>query len=430
MADQSFPNHDEIEASQLEQLRSLAAELIPGNRFYSQKFGAAGITFDVASLKDYSARFPFTTKAELVADQERHSPFGTNLTYPLQRYVRYHQTSGTMGKPLRWLDTTESWDAMVESWMEIFRAAGVTAGDRVYFAFSFGPFIGFWLAFDSAARLGCLCIPGGGLTSAARMQTILDNGVTILCCTPTYAIRLGETAKEGGIELARLKVRTVVVAGEPGGSIPSIRKKIGELWRGASVFDHHGMTETGPVTYECPKQPGRLHVLESAFFAEIITPASGKSVQPGEIGELVLTTLARTGSPLLRYRTGDLVKGRLESGPCNCGRHELALEGGIIGRTDDMVVVKGVNIYPSAIEEIVRACRGVAEYEVVISQKQALAELALRIEAAPDCPDVSSLAGTLEKSFESALAMRVPVTLVPNGTLPRFEMKAKRWVRE
>src|SRR5207247_6275336 len=167
-----------IAAGQLEQLRSLLAELLPGNQFYSRKLNDAGITFDVASLEDFSARFPFTTKAELAEDQRAHPPFGTNLTYPLERYTRCHQTSGTSDAPLRWLDTPESWDWMLESWTKILRVASLRPADRVYFAFSFGPFIGFWMAFEAAARLGCLCVPGGGLSSAARVRAIVDNGIT------------------------------------------------------------------------------------------------------------------------------------------------------------------------------------------------------------------------------------------------------------
>src|ERR1041385_3134004 len=183
----NYPHRSVIEANQLEQLRSLIAELFPGNKFYSRKLNTAGITFDARSLDDFCTRFPFTTKGELAEDQRRNAPFGTNLTYPIATYTRYHQTSGTSGTPLRWLDTPESWDWMLESWTEILGASGVRTGDRVYFAFSFGPLIGFWLAFESAARLGCLCLPGGGLSSAARLQSILDTAATVLCCTPTYA---------------------------------------------------------------------------------------------------------------------------------------------------------------------------------------------------------------------------------------------------
>ena len=428
MAGGNHLSRAEIATGQLEQLHSLVAELFPGNKFYSQKLNAAGVTFDIASLEDFSRRFPFTAKTELVQDQSENPPFGTNLTYPLDRYTRFHQTSGTTGSPLRWLDTPESWDWMLGSWTAIYAAAGADRGDRIYFAFSFGPFIGFWMAFEAAARIGALCLPGGGMSSAARLRGILDNGATVLCCTPTYALRLAEVAAAEKIDLGRSRVKTIIVAGEPGGSIPAIRARLEKLWPGARTFDHHGMTEVGPVSHECPVRPGVLHVIESAYYAEIIEPASGKPVSAGQAGELVLTTLGRTGSPLLRYRTGDLVKS--EAGPCRCGRHEMALVGGILGRTDDMVVVRGVNIYPSAVEEIIRAVDGVSEYQVRVSTTRALTELSLQIEPEPDCADAAGLADRLEKSFQTHFALRVPVTTVPCGTLPRFEMKANRWVRQ
>ncbi|MBI4325589.1 MAG: AMP-binding protein, partial [Chloroflexi bacterium] len=357
MADGTFLSRPVLAASQLAQLRRLLAALVPANAFYTQKLRAARLDPEIESLQDFSARFPFTTKQELVGDQKAHPPYGSNLTFPLERYSRFHQTSGTSGAPLRWLDTPESWNWMVRNWTEVFHAAGVRSGDRVFFAFGFGPFIGFWLAFEAAAQIGCLCLPGGGLSSAARLRIILDNGATVLCCTPTYALRLAEVAAEEKIDLTKSRVHTLIVAGEPGGSIPATRLRLAQLWSGARVFDHHGMTETGPVTYECPAHPGVLHVMESAFVAEITDPVTAKPVEPGTIGELVLTNLGRTGSPLLRYRTGDLVKAarpgsqpatldgragpdRLKLQPCACGRHDLALEGGILGRTDDMIVVR------------------------------------------------------------------------------------------
>jgi phenylacetate-CoA ligase len=432
MASNLYLNRSAIQKHQLEMLQSLMAEILPGNKFYARKLAAEGVTFEVASLKSFSERVPFTTKPELVQDQLMNPPFGTNLTYPLECYTRYHQTSGTSGAPLRWLDTPENWEWMLESWTEILKVAGVSGADRVFFAFSFGPFIGFWLAFESAARLGCLCVPGGGLSSAARLRSILDNRSTVVCCTPTYAIRLAEVAAEEKINLAGSQVRILIVAGEPGGSIPSVRTRLAELWHGAVIFDHHGMTETGPVTYQCPAAAGIMHVMEKAYFPEILTPASFRPVSLGETGELVLTTLGRMGSPLLRYRTGDLVRplsdrSNSDAKPCLCGRYELALEGGILGRVDDMIVIRGVNVYPSAVEEIVRSQPGVAEYQVEVSTKQTLPELSLQIEPAADCANVAELVRRLELAFETALALRVPVTLVPAGTLPRFEMKGRRW---
>jgi phenylacetate-CoA ligase len=242
-------------------------------------------------------------------------------------------------------------------------------------------------------------------------------------------MRLAEVAPEEKIDLKTAKVRLLVVAGEPGGSIPTVRARLEGLWPGTRIFDHHGMTEVGPVTYECPKRPGVLHVLESVFYAEVAEPGTGRILGHGGTGELVLTTLGRVGSPLLRYRTGDLVKWQMSDGPCVCGRLEMALEGGILGRTDDMVVVRGVNVYPSAVDEIVRGHDDVVEYQVELSVDRAMPEISLQIEPSPRCRDIAELVRALERNFETALALRVPITTVPAGTLPRFEMKSRRWIR-
>jgi phenylacetate-CoA ligase len=324
------------------------------------------------------------------------------------------------------LDTAESWDHIVENWIQILDAAGVSSKDRFFFAFSFGPFLGFWSALEAVLRLRCFCFPGGSMSSLARIQAILDNQISVLCCTPTYAQHLGEVAREKKIGVAKSRLRLIIVAGESGGSIPATRAHIEALWPGASVFDHHGMTEVGPVSYQCPSKPGVLHVLESAYFAEILKPQGEGAVRPGDTGELVLTTLDRIGSPLLRYRTGDLVKPRRRS-VCACGRSELALEGGILGRSDDMVIVRGVNVYPSVVEDIVRAFPEVAEYRVQLDCRMAMTELALEVEVVDSAR--STLQQRLEQAFQCSLNLRVPIRLLPPGSLPRFDMKAQRWVR-
>jgi phenylacetate-CoA ligase len=417
-----------METDQLGKLQALLTALVPANAFYFAKLRAAGVTGDIGSLEEFSARVPFTYKHEVSGDQLTNPPYGSNLTYPLERYTRFSQTSGTTGSPMRWLDTPESWNWMLDSWARVFDAAQVTAKDHIFFAFSFGPFLGFWTAFECAERIGCLCIPGGGMRSAARLRTILDTATTVLCCTPTYALRLAEVAVEEKIDLAASPVRRIIVGGEPGGSIPGTRHHLEKLWHGAHVVDHHGMTETGPVSYGCPRRPGILHVIESAYIAEIIDPASGRAVPAGETGELVLTNLGRTGSPLVRYRTGDLVR-RLSQEQCECGSYDLALDGGILGRNDDMVVVRGINVYPCAVENVVRSCDGVAEYRVEIRSDHALAELSVQVEPAPGLDNAASLAHRLEAKLSNALGLRIPVSIVPAGDLPRFEMKAKRWVR-
>lgn len=414
--------------TQLERLRALLAVVLESNPFYSAKLGAAGVGPELQSLDEFVRTVPFTTKQELVEDQKTHPPYGSNLSYPLTCYTRYCQTSGTSGAPLRWLDTAESWAAMLDCWVRVFEAAGVGQEDRIFFPFSFGPFLGFWTAFEAATRMGALVIPGGGMRSAARLQAILDNEVTVLCSTPTYALHLAEVATGEQIDLSAAKVRRIIVAGEPGGSVPATRALIENLWPGARVADHHGMSEVGPVTYECPVRPGVLHVIEASYFAEVIDADTLARVGPGGSGELVLTNLKRLGSPLLRYRTRDFVR-RAEALRCGCGSEELALEGGILGRTDDMLVVRGVNVYPGAVEEILRSCGNIREFQIEVFTQRALPELNLRIEPGLPHGEVPALIHRIETALRNAFALRVSVTCAEPGTLPRFESKARRWVK-
>jgi phenylacetate-CoA ligase len=401
-----------IQEQQTSLLRQLLSEVASGNPFYRDRIEAAGIDPSAVTLESFTVKMPLTTRDEWTADQLAHPPFGTNLTYPVDRYVRFCRTSGSTGKAMTWLDTRGGWDAMLDSWARVYEAAGVREPHRVFFAFSFGPFLGLWTAYDAAVKLGHLCIPGGGLSSVARLNLMMDTEAEVLCCTPTYAIRLAQVAEENGIDLKKSAIKAIIVAGEPGGSIPSTRELISRSWNGARVYDHHGMTEVGPVTYECPAEPGVLHVMEDAFFAEILEE------------ELVLTTLKRPGSPLLRYRTGDVVSADRRS-PCACGSHELCLLGGILGRKDDMVVVRGMNVFPSAVEGVVRAIEGVEEYRVEVSSVDGLAEMKILIESR----DGDAVKGVLEDKLQAALFLRIPVERVESGSLPRFEMKAARWIR-
>lgn len=402
-------------AESLPALRRLLAEVAAGNPFYRRRFaGLAEGGRTVDSVADFSARFPFTTKRDLVADQAQHPPYGSDLTYPLERYTRCHQTSGTTGAPLRWLDTPESWSAMTDDWIRVLEASGVTSEDRAFFAFSFGPFLGFWLAFEAAGRMAVFAVAGGGMSSAQRLRVLREQGCTVLCCTPTYALHLAETARNEGLNPVDFNVRRILVAGEPGGSIPAVRQRIAESWNGAHVSDHHGMTETGPVTHEDPRHPGHLVVMEGSFLAEVVDPETGSAVAPGVPGELILTTLRRVACPLIRYRTGDLVRARRIDG-------RLVLEGGILGRVDDMLVVRGVNVYPSALDALVRGSGVAGEYRVTVDRRQPLLELAIEVEA-----DEAG-ARTVAARIQESLALRVPVAAVAAGTLPRFELKARRW---
>jgi phenylacetate-CoA ligase len=392
---------------------------LDANPFYRARWRAAGVrgADDLRGWDDF-ARLPFTRKADLVEDQAAHGPFGTNLTYPLDRYVRVHQTSGTSGTPLRWLDTQASWEWWARCWGFVLAAAGVTPADRVYFPFSFGLFIGFWAGFEGARALGALAIPGGGQDSVTRLASMEALGATVLVCTPSYALHLVQTARERGIDLAKLPVRLTVHAGEPGAGIPAVRARIEAGW-GARTFDHAGMTEMGAYGYECAAQAG-LHVNESEFIAEVIDPASGAAASEGE---LVLTNLGRVGSPVVRYRTGDRV--RLAAEPCACGRTFPRLEGGILGRLDDMLIVRGVNVFPSAIEGIVRRFPTVEEFQIDVVRAGELDEVRVLIEVTGS----GATARDVQEALRAALGIRLDVALVEPRTLPRYELKARRVVR-
>ncbi|MBO0790314.1 MAG: AMP-binding protein [Ktedonobacteraceae bacterium] len=415
MSPLSTASRPAIEAHQLTRFRDGLARVLQKNRFYHQKLATTYDTIALHQLADLQ-QLPFTRKQELVSDQQTFPPYGTNLTYPLSNYVRLHQTSGTTGQPLKLLDTQESWDWWAQCWTQVYEAAGVTNEDIVFLAFGFGPFIGFWSAYEGAKRLGALTVPGGGMDSLQRLRAIQDVGATVLVCTPSYALRLAEVAHEHHIDISASTVRVTIHAGEPGTSIPATRRRIEQAW-GARTYDHAGMTEMGAFGFACTEQRG-VHVNEAEFIAEIIDPSSAQPVQEGEAGELVLTNLGRWGSPALRYRTGDLV--RHGGYTCPCGRTFLMLEGGILGRSDDMLIVRGVNVYPSGLAEVLHRFPEVAEYRVIVTRNGAMDEIALQVE----CP--TSLVPIVQEELHLAFHLRIPTVAVTPGTLPRFELKARR----
>jgi phenylacetate-CoA ligase len=317
---------------------------------------------------------------------------------------------------LKILDTQESWDWWAECWMSVYQSAGVTRDDIVFLAFSFGPFIGFWSAYEGAKRLGALTVPGGGMDSLQRLRAIQEIDATVLVCTPSYALHLAEVAQEHGLDMRLSNVCITIHAGEPGASIPSTRERIQSAWN-ARTYDHAGMTEMGAFGFACSEQQG-LHVNEGEFIAEILDPITNKPVHEGQTGELILTNLGRWGNPAIRYRTGDLVRHGGYS--CACGRTFLLLPGGVLGRVDDMLIVRGVNVYPSALANILHRFPEVKEYRVIVTSEGPMDEIALQVE----CP--SYLKSAIADELHIALNLRVPIETVEPGTLPRFELKARR----
>ena len=409
----------QLELRQL-QLRKLNAllEVAKGRAFYRDRLAA--IELPLTSL-DQLLAIPLLSKTELIVEGNDGAA-GTNKSgacfdLPRQQYCRFHQTSGTRGYPMVVMDTAQDWCWWLDCWDHVLDAASVTDQDTAMMAFSFGPFIGFWTAHDAMVRRGVLTIPGGGMSSETRLSVLMDQACTLLCCTPTYALYLAGIAKQRSIDLRASNVSRVIVAGEPGGSIASVRSRIEEAWD-AAVIDHAGGSEIGAWGFGSPDGLGQ-HVIESEFIAEILDVESNAAVPDGQTGELVLTNLGRHGGPAIRYRTGDIVR------PFR--NHDYAspfvwLQGGVIGRGDDMVVVRGVNIFPSSIEAIIRQFEPDAEFRITLTRNNEMDEVSVELEA--DEQRTTEVAASLQKN----LTMRIDVVPVRRGTLPQFDAKAKRVV--
>ncbi len=414
-------SRDQLSNTQLKKLRRMLEEIYGQNRFYTDKLKAADAQpGDITQLSDLK-NLPFTRKSELSADQERNG-FAANLTYPMERYTRFHQTSGTTGKPLHVFDTNESWDWWGKCWAHVLSGAGVTSDDRLFCAFSFGPFIGFWASVEGAKQDGALMIPGGGRSSIDRLHLMRDTQCTVLCCTPTYALHLLEVARVHDFDLTDLNVRTTIHAGEPGANVPATKKRIESGWS-ALCYDHAGASEIGAFGFESQNNRHHLSIIETEFIAEIIDPVSGEPAAEGSTGELVLTNLGRWGFPVIRYRTGDAVT---VPPSAHTNKGLLSFDGGIIGRSDDMTIVRGVNIFPSAIDNFVRRYGAVDEYRVIVDKTGNMDELKIEIELVEGSDD-ASVQSALSRTVASELGVRPVLRVVSRGTLPRSEDKAKRF---
>lgn len=406
---------EEIQSQQLQRLNDLLQHIRPGNEFWTAKLADWGPLHTLDELE----ALPLTTKQELIA-AAAEAP-SSLLTYAQPAYSRVHRTSGTTGAPYYVYDTPEDWKWWIETWQYVLDAADITTEDRATMAFSYGPFIGFWSAHDALVHRGAMVVPTGGMSSLARLRCLRDVQSTVVFCTPTYALRLWEVARENGQDLHTLPVRAIIVAGEPGGSDPQIRAQIEQAWD-AVVIDHAGATEIGPWGYAAPERNG-LRVVESEFIAEFL-PRTSKSAggdtkaDDAAIFELVLTSLGRRGMPVIRYRTGDLVR------PVHSPHGFVLLDGGVLGRADDMLTIRGVNVFPTAIESIIRAVHPLAEFRIIVREQRALQELHLQVEGD------ESLAGRMQSQLRTALGLRIEVEPVLPGSLERFEGKARRMIRE
>ncbi|HEX5051908.1 MAG TPA: AMP-binding protein [Planctomycetota bacterium] len=421
---------EQLRALQLRRLQHLVARAYQGSPFHRRLYEKAGVRPDQIRTLDDIRRLPFMTREDWMANQADKPLFGDLITRPPHDAIRYHLTSGTSGRqPLRVLDSRKDWSWIADMWCYGFWGFGIRPADRVFFAFSYGSFIGFWGAHYCCEKLGCLTLASGNMTTEQRVKQIVEMGVTVVCATPTYALRMGQTAEKMGIDLRKDgKVRRVIVSGEPAGSIPAVKKMIEDMW-GGKCGDTAGMTEIGTIMiFECDHQPGGPHIIEDHFIEEVLDPETDEPVGYGERGERVVTSFGRGFIPLLRYRTKDLVC-KVPHTRCDCGRTGDIFEGGILGRVDDMKLIRGTNVYPRAVEAVVREHAEVEEFQIVITRVDNVQdEITVKVELKPDRNDTwPRLQAQLGKDLADAHeGLRFNVEQARQGELPRFELKAKR----
>ncbi|MBN9100679.1 MULTISPECIES: AMP-binding protein [unclassified Pseudonocardia] len=414
----------ELRALQLTKLRLLAEWAQARSPHYERTFAEAG--FRPEQLRTWADidRIPFLTREEWMRSQDEHPPYGELPVVGPEAAIRVHTTSGTSGRtPLRALDSRKDWSWAAEMWCYALWAAGVRPRDVGYVAFGYGSFIGFWGLHNGLEKLGALTVPGGAQTTPSRIRQIVDFGATVVASTPTYALRLSAEAGAMGVDLRSGSVHTVILSGEP--VVAETKALIEERW-GARAYDTAGMTEISTIfMFEAADQPGGSHVIEDHFIEQVIDPVTGAEVGYGERGERVCTSFGRSTTPLLRYRTADMVV----KVPSRTARTWDLYQGGIIGRVDDMKLVRGTNVYPGAIEAIVRGFDHIEEFQVRIERQGDRDEIVLCVEPVATMGDEpwGRLAADLARDLAGAHeGLRFHIERAPCGALPRFELKAKR----
>lgn len=355
------------------------------------------------------AGLPAVSAAELLADQAAHPPLGTNLAVDEADCVQLHRTSGTTGRPLAVPDSAGDVAWWSRRFAALLRAGGVERTDRVALAWSFGPYVQFWASLGGVRELGALALPLGGMDSTQRLRTMRDHGATALVTTPSYAAHLARVAVAEGLEEALEPVRLVVCGGEPGASLPAVRAALEAAW-GARVVDHLGSTEAGSFAVPCAEHGG-VHLAEEDFVCELLRPGGEEPAAEGEEAELVVTALEREAFPAVRHRTGDVVLRR--DAPCPAGHPGRWLPEGILGRADDMVVVRGMNVFPSAVEQLLREHEPHGEFRITFyTDPRAMDEVKLEAELARP-----SDARALQERMRQSLGLRVRIVPVRPGAL-------------
>lgn len=412
-----------LERLQLERLQRHLELAYAGSPYYRSAFNEAGVNPGcLAHLQDLG-RFPFTDK-RVERDRQLAAPLLGDLTAaPEEEVVFVSASSGSTGVPTLSPFTKEDFDDFQDAQARLFWAAGMRPKDRYLHALNFTLFVG-GPDVIGAQRLGALCIWAGTVASDRLLFIMKELGPTVTWTTPSYAWHLGESAKEQGVDPARdLRIRKIIVAGEPGGSIPATRQAIEGLW-GAELFDFYGISDIyGACAGMCSERDG-LHLVEDQILLEVLDPATHEAVAEGSAGEMVLTTLKKRARPMIRFRTGDIVTATRER--CPCGRTHARIK--VIGRIDDMFIISGVNVFPSDIEYVIRQIPGLSgEYRITVYESEHLAKFDLEIESDEGALAPQALSEKVTHQVKARLGVKPSrVQIVNKGTLPRTTHKAKR----
>lgn len=412
-------SREELDKLQFARFKNIFKFAYENSPAYRELYDAHGVSPESLKSMEDIRRVPLTDKAFLVKSMGA-GLYGSTLSIPEEKVVFYHQTSGTTSMPVPQPDSLNDWYYNGECWAAALWAHGVRPSDRVMVAFNYNLFIGFWQCHYGCEKLGAEIIPGGGLSTEVKLQKIMELGVTVLATTPSYAFRMAERAAEMGIDIKNSQVRILITSGEPGALIESVKNRLSELW-GAEVYDNIGATEVGSWGFECEAHPGAMHINESNFLPEIIGLEDEEPItESGKFGRLVLTNFFREGRPCIRFNTNDIACWAEEG--CACGRTYRMIDGGIRGRADHILKVKGTFVNPATVEDIVnRHERCSHEYLIIIHPDNN--RIVVRAEAAAEVTksEFAALAKDIAERIHRSTFVRMEVEVVPFGSMERSE---------
>ncbi len=397
--------------------------------FYNRFYREAGLEPGDIKTWDDIKKVPKTDKAMLRAIQGKDPyPYGEILAVPLDEVTEFRQTSGTTGQPVYHPETWQDWEWSTESWCYALWAQGYRRRERVFMPFGYSIFIAFWAGHYAAEKIGCEVIPGGVLDTEARVLKIQELRATALMATPTYILGMADTARKMGIDPVKdLAIRRITAAGEPGACVPATKKRMEEAW-GAKVYDQAGATEMGHWGFECEAQAG-LHLLDAFHLIEIEDVQTGETVtEPGHPGSMIITTFDRLAHPCIRFDSKDVVELN-PRGQCECGRTFRLLNGGVVGRADDITKVKGVLLAPTAIEEVCRSIPQLGdEYEVTVTKRGDIDDISLKVEILAEYKnDLKAIEERLVYQLRLKTNLRYNISFHDAGTLPRYALKSRRF---